>query len=170
MKKLAFGLLKCIYVLLGVALIVIILRYYEETPYAEKGKTFVTYEAKHFFETHRVYDVDATSDYIFFSHGQNGIISAFDWNGNYCFSIVTTAEGNGSPELYCCEKELFIIDKNKHVFVYEGVDLKQDYQIESLAQGSELRSNLRGRENNLVSLSGRNVVDDENRIILVLGR
>ena len=168
MKKMAFGLLKCLYAFLGVALIVTILRYNEETPYSEKGKSFVTYEAKHFFETHRVYDVDATSDYIFLSHGQNGIISAFDWNGNYCFSIVTTADGNGSPELYCCEKELFIIDKNKHVFVYVGVDLKQDYQIESLTQGSKLRSDLRERKNNLVSLSGANVVDVDNRTILVI--
>lgn len=125
-------------------------------PSVEKGHSVVLYDAEDYARSNRINEnADATSEYIFLNHGQSGIISAFDWSGAYCFSIVTGGT-NGIPELYCCGDTLYVIDKSHHVFVYDGPTLMQDYQIESPVN-STLRSELRESSNHLITLSDNKV-------------
>ena len=138
----------------------------DETPSVEKGKSAVVYNAEQFAETNTVYEVNATSEYVFLNHGR--IISVFDWNGDYCFSIVTTHQGNGVAELYCSGEILTMLDRNNHVFVYDGAQLLREYQIETIDQYSEFRETQLAKKNGYVSLSGNNVIDKDGRVILTV--
>lgn len=134
-------------------------------PQVEKGRSVVIYDAEHYAETHTVYAVDATRETVFLNHGR--VISGFDWNGDYCFSIVTLL-GKGKTEIYCSGEELTLCDVNNHVFVYEGAQLLRDYQLETRDQYSQFRKEQLTKKNELVSLSGKDVVDRDGRIILTV--
>ena len=157
---------RIIWFLLAIGLLFSIIAYQGEIPYSEAGTSFVVDDAERFARTLSVHDADATNDYIFLNHGQNGLISAFDWSGAYCFTIVTTAAGNGLAEIYCCENEITIIDKSKHVFVYDGSALTQEYQLDPQEQYSNFRAKLIEKKNNYVMLVGKEVVDADGNLIL----
>ena len=140
----------------------------DEVPSVEKGRSVVVTDAGHYAETTGVYTIDATDEYIFLNHGETGVISVYGWDGKYRFTIVTTFQHNGIPEIWCCGDLLTLLDKNNHVFVYDGPTLLRDYQIESLEQYGALRDELRAGRNRLVSLSGNDVVDGEGRVILTV--
>ena len=138
----------------------------EELPHVEAGRSRVIYDAEAYARSNGITEnADATSEYIFLNHGR--IISAFDWSGSYCFSIVTTANGNGASELYCCGDTLWVIDKNYHVFTYDGPTLTQDYQIESPVN-STLMSELREKGNRLITLSGNKVLGPDGKEIMTV--
>ena len=166
MNKALRRVLEIAVLLLGIGLVLFALKAREETPYVEKGRTLVTTDAEAYARRARVYGAAATDAYIFLSHGQSGVISAFGRDGAYRFTIVTTADGNGAPELYCVGERLVLIDKNKHVFVYEGSALLEDRQLGSLEEGSRLREELRESGNPPVSLRGGEVIDAEGAVIL----
>ena len=138
------------------------------TPSVEKGRSVVLCDAEDYARSNGITEnADATSEYIFLNHGQSGIISVFDWSGAYCFSIVTTSRGNGAPELFCCGDTLWVIDKNKHVFVYDGPTLTQDFQIESPVNGT-LDSELRESSNHLITLSDNKVYGPDGKEIMTV--
>lgn len=166
MKNHALLLLKCFTWVLSIMLAFWILERAAETPTAEKGESFVVYTAEKHARGTAVYSVAASADYLFLNHGQDGIISAYDWEGNYCFSIVTTRKGNGFPEVYCVDGILYVIDKNSYVFLYNGSCLLEGYPINSLQQGSELRSWLKKESNRLVSFDGIHVLDSRGTPLL----
>lgn len=138
----------------------------EETPKVEEGKSVVIFNGDHYAETSTVYEVNATSEYVFLNHGY--VISVFNMNGEYCYSIVTTYRGNGLAELYCSGTILTLLDKNNHAFVYDGALLLRDYQIETIDQYSEFRKAQLAKKNEYVSLSGNNVVDRDGHVIFTV--
>lgn len=144
---------------MGMTLVFWLLARTGETPWVEKGRTRVVTDAEAYSRSAPVHAAAATREYVFLNHGQNGVVSVYDWAGNYCFTIVTSSEGNGVPELYCVENKLFLIDKNAHVFVYDGAQLVDDYQMGTREQGSELRASLRARENGLVTVNETQIMD-----------
>lgn len=152
-------------ILLAFYLVVSLIQYNAETPTIEPGQSAVVFNAEQFASKERVYMADATEEYIFLVHETSGVISAFDWDGRYCFSIVTTSKGNGFPEIVCCGNTLTIIDKLNHVFVYEGQRCIEDYQIESLDQHELLKNKLTETSNLLVALQGAAIVDRDNHVI-----
>ena len=137
----------------------------DETPTIEKGKSKVVINAEAYAQNASVYSVAATMEYIFLNHGQDGIVSVYNWEGNYCFTIVTSSEGNGIPEIYCVDKRLYLIDKQLHVFVYDGERLIQDYQIKSAKQASELLSGLKAQKNKFVTINGSQIVDENGNLV-----
>ena len=110
-------LLRALLVLVCLALIVWSLLTDDGMPEVDPGKARLVTDGEEYARTHNVGAVDATADSIYLNHGSRGIISVYDWDGAYCYSIVTTAVGNGWPELYCCGDRLYLLDKFKHVFV-----------------------------------------------------
>lgn len=163
-------LLKCFALTLALLLGFWVLERADDTPKIEKGKSAVVYTAEKHAQNTAVYKVTATRDYLFLNHGQDGIVSVYDRAGHYCFSIVTTWQGNGLPEVYCVGGLLYLIDKNSHVFVYDGTRLAEEYQISSLEQGSELRSRLKQENSNLVSFDGVHVCDADGKTLLTVSK
>lgn len=166
MKKHVPGLLQIFIVLAAALLLLWSLRDTAERPSVGRGQSKVVYDEEGYAQKTAVFSVAATEDRIFLCHGQDGVISVFDYYGNYCYSIVTAREGNGSPELYCVNGDLTIIDKNQHVFMYDGTDLTQHYQIAGPEEGSALRASLRKERSMLVTLDGDKVLDRQGEIVL----
>lgn len=159
-------LLRALLVLVCLALIVWSLLTDDGMPDVDRGKARLVTDGEEYARTHDVVAVDATADSIYLNHGSRGIISVYDWDGAYCYSIVTTAAGNGAPELYCCGDRLYLLDKFNHVFVYEGRERIGDYPIQSLEQYSAFRSELQEKRNRLITVSGRDLVDSDGRVVM----
>ena len=111
MKKHVPGLLQIFIVIAAALLLLWSLRDTAGPPSVGRGQSKVVYDAEGYAHKTAVFSVAATEDRIFLCHGQDGVISVFDYYGNYCYSIVTAREGNGSPELYCVNGDLTIIEK-----------------------------------------------------------
>lgn len=166
MNKKLRRLLEICFVLAGIVFVFWAVIKGEEIPSVEEGHSRVIYDAEDYARSNLIIEnADATGEYIFLNHGR--IISAFDWSGSYCFSIVTTARGNGVTHLYCYGDTLWVIDRNYHVFIYDGPMLTQDFQIESPVN-STLESELREKENRLITLSGNKVLGPEGTEILTV--
>ena len=134
----------------------------------EKDRSIVVYDAESYAQRHRVLTVDATNEYLLLNHGQDGIISVYDWNGFYCFSIVMTRKGKGVPEVYCCGDEITVFDKNNHVFIYQGDQMLEDHPFSTLEEHDALWSDLNVNRNHLVSLTGTDVVDGNGGVVLTV--
>lgn len=156
------------YVIVGIIFIIWFVKEKEVTPEVERDKSIVIYDGESYARTHRVFSVDATSEYVFLDHGKDGIISVYDWEGSYRFSIVTTRKGNGAPEAFCCGESITVFDKNKHAFTYKGERLMEDQPFTSLEEYKDLWSELVANRNHMVSLNGTDVVDRTGRIILTV--
>ncbi len=139
----------------------------EATPAVPRGVSVVREDQSYYATTYTVLDVDATDRYIYLNHGRDGVISVFDWEGKYCFTIVTVKSGSSSsPSLYCIEDTLYIIDKHNHYFKYLGKQMLEHYQIESYAEAAELKKEFAEAKNHLVHLEGKNVVDEAGNVIM----
>ncbi len=139
----------------------------EATPSVSKGISVVREDQSYYARTSTVLNVDATDRYIYLNHGRSGVISAFDWDGNYCFTIVTNESANSAdPSLFCIGDTLYIIDKSNHYFKYLGKQMLEHYQIESYVEAAEIKKELAEAQNHLVHLEGKNVVDEAGNVIM----
>ncbi len=136
------------------------------TPTAAPDTSVVYEDREKYARTTDVREVDATEDYIFLNHG-TGVVSVFDWNGNYRFSIATTNEGNGRAQIFCVDNDLTIIDIHRHVFIYEGEKLVEDFKLEH-EQYSDFLDSIRRSRNNFIELSGNKVLDMNGNVILTV--
>ena len=159
-------------ILLGILLLFYAFKHQAEVPapYQLESAPSVSYRYETFARAEGVHSVDASEEYIFLSHGHDNVISAFDWGGSYCFTIVTEQyrRRNGFLELICCGNELTIIDQHSHVYVYDGPRLIREEQLGSLEEYSRFQSELTARRNHLVTLRGTQVVDEDGNPVLTV--
>lgn len=80
-----------------------------KVPCPAKGNAYFIYEE---LLTEPVTDIDATEDYIYFLYRPLDVISAYDWNGNYQFSVCFDRSAqNGVLYMECDAEKLYVNDK-----------------------------------------------------------
>lgn len=142
------------------------------TPSVPRGTVRIVEDAEDYAQRCCVSRAVAAGELVYLSHGQSGVISACSREGTYRFSIVTTSEGNGEPELYEDDGYLHVIDKNAHVFVFREAELITDYPLPYREGGRELRErahSLLPEKANQVNLEGNRVLDAQGELLFTVG-
>lgn len=74
---------------------------------------------------------DATDSYVFFSYSEKAAqVDAYNYLGEYQFSVLLSARENGSVEIRCQDNLLYICSKYGNVFVFSGEQLIESYSEE----------------------------------------
>lgn len=77
-------------------------------------------------------DYDATSEYIFFAYAEQGaVVDAYDFEGNYAFSLSFESRERGSISLRCYKDLLYVNTKKGNVLVFDGTCLVDQYDIDA---------------------------------------
>ena len=115
-KRFLTGTLAFLALLAAAYLMIHVERY--SLPYVEEGKAVVIRDEE-LGKRRAVEDVDATEDYIFLDC--DDFIRAFNWNGNYCFSIRFRKEHpNGRSSIICAGELLYIRTPYLTTYVFQG--------------------------------------------------
>ena len=99
----------------------------DDIPVVAEGKAVVFYEPLSSGAT--IIDVDATDDYIFYAYGRDGVVEAYNWDGEYQFSVAVYDGANGACAIGCDQDLLYVLDKDKNVFVFRGESLLRAIEI-----------------------------------------
>ena len=74
---------------------------------------------------------DATDSYVYFSYSeQSAQVDAYNYLGEYQFTILLSYRENGSVTIRCHENRLYISSKYKNVFVFSDEQLLESYSEE----------------------------------------
>ena len=77
-------------------------------------------------------DYDATSEYIFFAYSEQGaVVDAYDFEGNYAFSLSFESREKGGISLRCYNDLLYVNTKKGNILIFDGACLVDQYDIES---------------------------------------
>lgn len=68
-------------------------------------------------------DIDVTDEYLFFTYATYDVVAAYDWNGEYQFSLAFCRENNGAMGVRCEDGLLYVSDNDDNEFVFSGKEL-----------------------------------------------
>lgn len=89
----------------------------EKIPYAPEGG-YVIFEEE-LLGQRSIKKADTDGKLIYFEYGQ-GVAAAYDYNGEYQFSISTHRSNNGTFELRCSDGLLYLSGKDDYSFIFDG--------------------------------------------------
>lgn len=169
--------LKIIWIIVFVYLMIDIFWDKTEIPYVNIGSSVVFYDEVD--KDSVITDIDATEEYIYYAYFGIDVVSAYDWNGKYQFSIAVHNEKNGAIDIRCLDDKLYIHDAGSNVFVYEGTELLEtilreqtQYELSWFHKTSGL---VKEQDDHLVDQNGEYVMDlpgqgekDQNQHLLMI--
>ena len=78
--------------------------------------------------TARIDTIDATENSIYLLYSGHGVISVYDWIGEYQYSMVFFTDTNGVMQMRCDSGLLHVSDHETYEYVFSGDDLVQKYE------------------------------------------
>ena len=78
-------------------------------------------------------ECDATDDYIFFAYDEGNLVDAYDYDGNFQFTLFFEDYSNGGFRIECHNNQLYVKTKKHAVFVFDGSSLVQEMYYSSAA-------------------------------------
>lgn len=88
---------------------------------------------------------DGTDTLVYFCYSQRCVIDAYDYDGNYQFTITLRDSQNGGTSIHCTEDLLYARSKDGTVYVFNGTEMTQTMTAaEATALGCSF-SNLKSR-------------------------
>lgn len=137
---------------------------HKSVPFASSGNAVFFYEQGN-KESH-ISEVDATENHIFFLFSSTGVVEAYDWDGEYQYSIAVyrNPTGHGSCNIRCEGGLLYIQDYDKNVIIVKDQTILEKIKSTESAYSTAWFNESSGQ----VAQSGDQLIDCQGNIIMVL--